>query len=150
MVDAYTYNDVAIVETAVTGTEVAIGVIDSGDGPVALPAVEIEPLSGVYSFEARYNAGETRFYTPARLDAAVAERAASAAITAHTVLGLGHLSRADFMIDADGIPWFLECNVAPGLTETSLLPQALEAAGHDLGWIYSSLVAAARHQADQE
>jgi D-alanine-D-alanine ligase len=143
MVDAYTYCDVAIVETAIAGTEVAIGVIDSGDGPVALPAVEIEPRSGVYSFEARYNAGETRFYTPARLDAAVAERAASAALTAHSRLGLGHLSRADFMIDADGTPWFLECNVAPGLTETSLLPQALEAAGHDLGWIYSSLVAAA-------
>ena len=150
MVDAYTYGDVALVETAITGTEVAIGIIDSGDGPVALPAVEIEPLSGVYSFEARYNAGETRFYTPARLEAAVAERVAFAAIAAHAVLGLGHLSRADFMIDADGIPWFLECNVAPGLTETSLLPQALEAAGHDLGWMYSSLVAAAHRGSGQE
>ncbi|GAA3729479.1 D-alanine--D-alanine ligase [Leifsonia bigeumensis] len=144
MVDAYTYCDVAIVEAAITGVEVAIGVIDTGDGPVALPAVEIEPVSGVYSFEARYNAGETRFYTPARLDAVVAERAASAAITAHTALGLGNLSRVDFMVDADGVPWFLECNVVPGLTETSLLPQALEAAGHDLGWIYSALVEAAR------
>lgn len=144
MVDAYTYCDVAIVETAVIGTEVAIGVIDTGDGPVALPAVEIEPVSGVYSFEARYNAGETRFYTPARLDAATTERAAAAAITAHTALGLGHLSRVDFIVDADGIPWFLECNVVPGLTETSLVPQALEAAGHDLGWIYSALVNTAR------
>jgi D-alanine-D-alanine ligase len=144
MVDAYTYCDVAIVETAITGTEVAIGVIDTGDGPVALPAVEIEPVSGVYSFEARYNAGETRFYAPARLDAGVAERAAAAAITAHTSLGLGHLSRVDFIVDAQGVPWFLECNVAPGLTETSLVPQALEAAGHDLGWIYSALVDAAR------
>ena len=122
----------------------AIGVIDTGGGPVALPAVEIEPLSGVYSFEARYNAGETRFYAPARLDREVSERAAAAAITAHTALGLGHLSRVDFIVDADGIPWFLECNVAPGLTETSLVPQALEAAGHDLGWIYSALVDAAR------
>ena len=144
MVDAYTYADTAIVESAIDGTEVAIGVIDTGDGPVALPAVEIEPLSGVYSFEARYNAGETRFYAPARLDRAVADRAAAAAITAHTALGLGHLSRVDFIVDADGIPWFLECNVAPGLTETSLVPQALEAAGHDLGWIYSALVDAAR------
>ncbi len=144
MVDAYTYCDVAIVETAIAGNEVAIGVIDTGDGPVALPAVEIEPVAGVYGFEARYNAGETRFYTPARLDAAVAERAAAAALTAHTALGLGHLSRVDFIVDASGIPWFLECNVAPGLTETSLVPQALEAAGHDLGWIYSALVAAAR------
>lgn len=144
MVDAYTYCDVAIVEAAVSGVEVAIGVIDSGDGPVALPAVEIEPVSGVYSFEARYNAGETRFYAPARLDSAVAARVAAAAITAHTALGLGHLSRVDFIIDSGGTPWFLECNVAPGLTETSLVPQGLEAAGHDLGWIYSALVDAAR------
>ena len=149
MVHAYTYCDVSIVEAAITGTEVAIGVIDTGDGPVALPAVEIEPISGVYSFEARYNAGETRFYTPARLDAVTAERASSAAITAHRALGLGHPSRVDFIVDADGTPWFLECNVIPGLTETSLLPQALEAAGHDLGWIYSALVAAARDGAQR-
>ena len=67
MVDAYTYGDVALVEQRITGTEIAVGIIDTGDGPVALPAVEIEPLSGVYSFEARYNAGETRFYVPARI-----------------------------------------------------------------------------------
>jgi D-alanine-D-alanine ligase len=144
MVDAYSYHDVAIVERAVAGVEIAVGVIDTGDGPVALPAVEIEPLSGPYGFEARYNAGLTRFYAPARLAAAVAEHAASAAITAHTALGLGHLSRVDLIVDAEGVPWFLECNVAPGLTETSLVPQALEAAGHDLGWIYSALVDAAR------
>jgi D-alanine-D-alanine ligase len=147
LVDAYTYCDVALVEVAVSGTEVAIGVIDTGDGPVALPSVEIVPVSGVYSFEARYNAGETRFYTPARLDAPAAERAASAAITAHTALGLGYLSRVDFIVDAEGTPWFLECNVTPGLTETSLLPQALEAAGHDLGWIYSAILDAARRPA---
>ena len=79
MVDAYTYSDVAIIEQRIAGTEIAIGIIDTGEGPVALPAVEIEPLSGVYSFEARYNAGETRFYTPARISDDVAARAASAA-----------------------------------------------------------------------
>jgi D-alanine-D-alanine ligase len=143
MVEAYTYWDVALVEQQITGTEIAVGVIDTGDGPVALPAVEIEPLSGVYSFEARYNAGETRFYTPARLSAEVTARAAETAVAAHVALGMRHLSRVDLIVDGAGTPWFLEANVLPGLTETSLLPQALEAAGHDLGWVYTRLAEAA-------
>ena len=143
MVDAYTYWDVALIEQRIMGTEIAIGVIDTGDGPVALPAVEIEPLSGVYSFEARYNAGETRFYVPARLDAAVSVRAAEVAVQAHQALGMRHLSRVDLIVDRAGTPWFLEANVLPGLTETSILPQALEAAGHDLGWVYAALAEAA-------
>jgi D-alanine-D-alanine ligase len=143
MVDAYTYNDVAIIEQRITGTEIAVGIIDTGEGPVAIPAVEIEPLSGVYSFEARYNAGETRFYTPARVSDEVAARAAETALTAHRALGLRHISRVDIIVDGAGTPWFLEANVLPGLTETSLVPQALEAAGHDLGWVYSKLAEAA-------
>lgn len=143
MVDAYTYGDVALVEQRITGTEIAVGIIDTGDGPVALPAVEIEPLSGVYSFEARYNAGETRFYVPARIPPEWADAAAHAALTAHRALGLRHLSRVDLIVDGAGTPWFLEANVLPGLTETSLLPQALEAAGHDLGWVYQALAEAA-------
>jgi D-alanine-D-alanine ligase len=139
MVDAYTYWDVALIEQRITGTEISVGVIDSGDGPVALPAVEIVPLSGVYSFEARYNPGETRFFVPARIDDTVAEKAAEAALAAHRTLGLRHLSRVDLIVDGAGTPWFLEANVMPGLTETSVFPQALEAAGHDLGWVYSAL-----------
>jgi D-alanine-D-alanine ligase len=143
MVDAYTYCDVALIEEKIVGTEIAVGVIDTGDGPVALPAVEIVPLSGVYSFEARYNAGETRFYTPARISEEATAAAAAAATAVHVALGLRHLSRVDLIVDAAGTPWFLEANVLPGLTETSLLPQALEAAGHDLGWVYAALAEAA-------
>ncbi len=139
MVDAYTYWDVALIEQRIVGTEIAIGIIDTGDGPVALPAVEIEPLSGVYSFEARYNAGETRFYVPARISDEIAARAAQVALDAHRALGMRHLSRIDLIVDRAGTPWFLEANVLPGLTETSVLPQALEAAGHDLGWVYAAL-----------
>jgi D-alanine-D-alanine ligase len=143
MVDAYTYCDSVLIEQQVVGTEITVGIIDTGDGPVGLPAVEIEPVSGVYSFEARYNAGETRFYSPARVSDEIAERAARTAITAHSALGLRHLSRIDLIVDGDGVPQFLEANVLPGLTETSLLPLALEAAGHDLGWVYKALAEAA-------
>lgn len=143
MVDAYTYWDVALIEQRITGTEIAISVLDTGDGPIALPAVEIEPRGGIYSYEARYTAGETRFYTPARIDRPVAARAADVALEAHRTLGLRHLSRIDLIIDGAGTPWFLEANVMPGLTETSVYPMALEAAGYDAGLVYEALAKAA-------
>lgn len=147
MVNAYTYSDVALIEQKITGTEIAVSIIDTGDGPVALPAIEIEPISGVYTFEARYTAGETRFYTPARINEDVAARAADVAIRAHTSLGLRHISRIDLIVDAAGTPWFLEASTLPGLTETSLFPLALEAAGHDVGWVYSALAETAMRDA---
>ena len=143
MVHAYTYCDAAIVEQKITGTEIAVGIIDTGDGPVALPAVEIEPVSGIYGYEARYNAGETNFYVPARISDDAAVRAAADALGAHRALGLRHISRIDMIIDGAGTPWFLEASTMPGLTETSLFPLALEAAGHDVGWVYSALAESA-------
>jgi D-alanine-D-alanine ligase len=139
LVNAYTYNDVALIERRVTGIEVAVTVLDTGAGPTALPAVEIVPRDGVYSFEARYNAGETSFFTPARLTDAATSSVADVAITAHEALGLRHLSRVDLIVDPDGTPWFLEANVLPGLTETSLVPMAIEAAGFDVGAVYAGL-----------
>lgn len=143
MVECFSYCGTALVERAVTGTEVAVGVLDTGDGPVALPAVEIV-TDGPYDFDARYHPGRTEYFVPARVAAATLEAAAAVAVTAHTALGLRHLSRTDLVVDHDGVPWFLEVNVAPGMTETSLLPQAIEAAGLDLGGVYRALVDAAR------
>src|SRR6201990_663394 len=98
-----------------------------------LPAAEIVPGEGEYDYAARYTAGKTEFYVPARLPEAVADEVARIAIAAHTLLGLRDLSRTDLIVDADGTPWFLEVNVAPGMTETSTLPLALEASGHPFG-----------------
>ncbi|UFS58361.1 D-alanine--D-alanine ligase family protein [Subtercola endophyticus] len=143
VVDAYTYGETALIERKVLGTEISVGVLDTGEGPTALPAVEIVPRSGVYSYEARYNAGETQFYTPARLDDRAAAAAAEAALGIHAALGLRHISRVDLIVDAEGTPWFLEVNVLPGLTETSLVPQGIVAAGLDLGAVYEALGEAA-------
>lgn len=143
MVDAFTYADVALVENQILGTELAVAVVDSGEGAVALPAVEIVPVNGVYSFEARYNAGETTFYTPARIEADVAARVSETAVAIHELLGLKHLSRIDVIVDDAGTVWFLEANVLPGLTETSLVPQAIEASGQALGEAYEALARAA-------
>ena len=140
MVGAFAYGEVALIESFVTGMEVAIGVIDTGAGPRALPAVEIVPDGGFYDYAARYTAGTTEFYVPARLAGDVAARAADAAVAVHTRLKLRDWSRIDFIIDAAGTPWFLEANVAPGMTETSLVPQALTAAGEDIGSMMVSLV----------
>lgn len=143
VVGAFSYGDVAIVAEFIEGTEVAVSVIDLGDGPVALPAVEIRPSSGVYDYTARYTAGATRFLAPAPMDADVAAACAQMALSAHRALGLRDLSRTD-MIVRDGVPYFLEVNVAPGMTETSLLPLAIEASSARFADVCASLVGVAR------
>lgn len=140
MVSAFAYGTVALVERFVSGVEVAVGVLDLGDGPVALPVVQIAPDGGVYDYTARYTAGTTEFVVPAELDDHVLTRCAELAVTAHRTLGLAHWSRADLVVDAAGVPWFLEVNVAPGMTETSTYPLALEAAGLSLGSVAANLV----------
>lgn len=143
MVDAYAYGDTAIIEQAVRGLEVAVSVVDTGSGPEVLPAVEIVPREGAYDYDARYVPGRVEYFTPARLDDVATSRVAAAALAVHEALGLRHLSRTDFIIDADGVPQFIDINTAPGMTETSLLPQAATAAGYELGELYSKIVRAA-------
>ena len=87
----------------------------------------------------RPHQGETRFVTPADLSDAEAARCAELALAAHEALGLRDLSRTDLIV-RDGEPVFIEVNVAPGMTETSLFPQAAAAGGHDLGVMYRGLV----------
>lgn len=144
LVAAFAYGQMAVIEEFVTGTEVAVTVLDMGDGPRALPPVEIRPASGVYDYESRYTAGATRFVTPAELPADQLDAARELAVAAHLALGLRHLSRIDIIVDAAGVPHFLEGNVAPGMTETSLAPLAFEAARLDLGEVVAGLVELAR------
>lgn len=144
LVAAYAYGTVAVVEEYIEGTEIAVTVLDLGDGPEALPAVEIRPESGVYDYEARYTAGATRFVTPAELSDDALAAAGELAVAVHKALGLRHLSRVDMIVNPDGRPVFFEGNVAPGMTETSLAPLAFEAAGLELGAVFGQLVEAAR------
>ena len=143
MVHAFSYGDTALVEHFVVGTEVAVPVVEADEGPQTLPAVGISPDGGVYDYTARYTAGSTRFDVPADLSAEVTRACAEVALTAHRTLGLRDLSRSDLIVDEHGDVWFLEVNVAPGLTETSTVPLAVEAAGEDLGTVVARLVARA-------
>jgi D-alanine-D-alanine ligase len=140
MVGCYSYDSVALLERHVSGTELAVSVIDDGAGPVALPAVEIAALSGAFDYAARYTAGMTEYHVPARLDAPTALAAAEAAITAHRTLGLRDLSRTDLIVTPEGGIEYLETNVSPGMTATSLLPMAAAAADLDLGALCRDLL----------
>lgn len=146
LVDAFGYGDRVMLQRGVSGTELAVTVIDIGGKVTALPPVEIVPVSGVYDFDARYTAGATEFFVPSRLDAAVIEQVCAYAVAVHESLGLRDISRTDLIVDPDGVIWFLEVNIAPGMTETSLVPQAIEAAGLSVGGVFAELVgqAAAR------
>ena len=118
-------------------------VVDLGEGPEALPAVEIAPESGVFDYTARYTPGLTEYHAPARLPDDVAARAAAVAVRVHEVLGLADLSRTDAIVSPDGEVHFLEVNVSPGLTQTSMFPMAVEAAGSSLGDVLGRLLARA-------
>jgi D-alanine-D-alanine ligase len=140
MVACFAYDSTALVEQYVTGIDVAVSIVDTGEGPRALPAVEIVPRNGLYDYAARYTAGLTTWHVPARLDASVAAHLASVAVAAHEALGLRDLSRVDLIVDETGEAHVLEVNVSPGMTETSLMPMAVQAAGLDLGELLATFV----------
>jgi D-alanine-D-alanine ligase len=133
IVSCFAYGDTALIERLIEGTEIAVSVVDLGDGPRPLPAIEIVPGAGQYDYAARYTAGQTEFYAPARLPGAASDAAAKAATCAHSALGLRDISRTDMIVSETGEVYFLEVNVSPGMTETSTLPMALDAAGHQFG-----------------
>ncbi|MFC4565790.1 D-alanine--D-alanine ligase [Nocardiopsis mangrovi] len=143
LVGCFAYGDAALIEERVRGTEITVGVLDLGDGPFALPPVEIVPDGGVYDYAARYTAGRTEFFSPARLPADIVDAATSAALTAHEVLGLRDFSRADLIVDGQGDVRFLEVQVAPGMTETSTFPLGVDAADLDFAVVCRELA----HQA---
>lgn len=144
MVHCFAYGDNAMIERAVTGVEVAVSVVGTDDDARALPPVEIDS-EGPYDYDARYNPGRVQYFTPARLDATGLDRVASTALEVHRVLRLRDLSRIDMIVDDQGEPHVLDVNIAPGMTETSLLPQAAAADSSDIGVIYEDIVRSALH-----
>ena len=128
LVAAFSYSTKVLLERHVPGHDLAVSVLDG----TALPVVEAVPVdpADFYDFSARYTIGRTRFVCPATLPDDVTERAQELALRTHEVLGLRGFSRVDLMRDrGTGELWVLEANAVPGLTATSLLPQAADAAG---------------------
>ena len=131
LVAALSYGTRVLLERYVEGRELAVSLLAGADGApaVALPIVEAVPQGPeFYDFAARYDIGRTEFVCPAALDAAVAARVHEIALAAWKLMGCRGFARVDMILGADG-PMVLEVNPIPGLTETSLFPQAADAAG---------------------
>jgi D-alanine-D-alanine ligase len=116
-------------EAYVKGTELTVGVIGVGERTRALPVLELVSHNDFYDYEAKYTKGLTDLIAPARISAEATARAQAIALAAHQALGCHGVSRVDLMLDAAGELWVTELNSMPGMTETSDLPHAAEAAG---------------------
>jgi D-alanine-D-alanine ligase len=124
LVSAFSYDNRVLLERFVEGRELAVSVL----GDEALPVVEAIPGDDRYDFEARYEIGRTEFTCPAALGDDETAAVTEAALAAYEALGCAGFSRVDLILTEEG-PQVLEVNAIPGLTDTSLLPQAAEAAG---------------------
>jgi D-alanine-D-alanine ligase len=140
LVGAFAYDRTVLVERYVKGRDLAVSILDGHDGgadgehaqrPVALPVVEAVPREeGFYDYESRYEIGMTTFVCPAELAPDTTKRAQQLALEVYELLGCRGFGRIDLLLDEPSEElWVLEANVVPGLTETSLLPQAADAAG---------------------
>lgn len=114
-----------LVEEYVSGTEITVGLL----GERILPVVEILPQHAFYDYHSKYAPGGSRHILPARLAPAVYCRSQELAVAAFHALGCRHVGRVDLMVDRRGRPTLLEVNTLPGLTATSLLPEAARAVG---------------------
>ncbi|MEA2333981.1 MAG: D-alanine-D-alanine ligase [Solirubrobacteraceae bacterium] len=131
LVGAFSYDRKVLIERYVKGRDLAVSVLDGPSGPLALPVVEAVPREeDFYDYESRYEIGMTTFVCPAELPDDTTARAQELALDVYRLLGCRGVARVDLMLDdASSELWVLEANVIPGMTETSLLPQAADAAG---------------------
>jgi D-alanine-D-alanine ligase len=131
LIAAFSYDSKVLLERHVHGRDLAVSILERDGEPVALPVVEAVPREeDFYDFEARYEIGRTLFVCPADLPDGVTARAQELALDAYRALGCYAFARVDIMLEeSTGELELLEANVIPGLTETSLLPQAADAAG---------------------
>jgi D-alanine-D-alanine ligase len=141
LVAAFSYDAKVLLERFVDGRELAVSVLDGQ----ALPVVEAIPRDeDFYDFEARYEIGRTDFVCPAELGDELTALVHRTALGAYELLDCAGFARVDLILDAGGVPQLLEINTVPGLTETSLLPQAAEAAGISFDELVGRLVDLAR------
>jgi D-alanine-D-alanine ligase len=136
IVGALSYDRKVVLERYVKGRDLAVSMLDGENGsppardPIALPVIEAIPReTEFYNYESRYEIGMTTFVCPAELPDGVTERAQELALETYRLLGCHGVARVDLMLEEEtGELTVLETNVVPGLTETSLLPLAADAA----------------------
>jgi D-alanine-D-alanine ligase len=146
---AFSYDRKVLLERYVRGRDLAVSVLESEASTQALPVVEATPREeDFYDFEARYQIGRTTFVCPAELPEGVALQAQELALAVYELLGCRGFARVDLMLEHDSERlWVLETNAIPGFTETSLLPQAADAAGIGFDELVSRILASAGQHA---
>jgi D-alanine-D-alanine ligase len=141
LIAAFSYDDKVLLERYVDGRELAVGLLEHDGDVQALPVVEAIPKeSHVFDFEARYEIGKTDYVCPADLPDDVTQAAQELAVATYRLLGCYGFARVDMILSKDGGLQVLEGQAIPGLTETSLLPQAAEAAGLSFEQLVERLV----------
>ncbi len=148
MVGAFSYDHTILLERFVKGRDLAVSVLDSAEAgapPQALPVVEAVPREeDFYDYESRYEIGMTTFVCPAELAPQTTARAQQLALEVYQLLGCQGLARVDLLLEEGSEElWVLECNVVPGMTATSLLPQAADAAGIGFDELVARILAGA-------
>lgn len=123
--EAFKIDSRVLVEELIVGPEVTAGILNGE----ALPIIEVVPKSGFYDFQSKYTPGATDYLIPARLDPILIQEIQETAVEIYQELGCEGCARADFMIDSEQRPYFLEINTIPGMTETSLIPKAAAHSG---------------------
>ena len=158
MVGAFSYDHKILIERYAKGRDLAVSVLEGARSragshergePFALPVVEAVPREeDFYDYESRYEIGMTTFVCPAELEERTTARAQELALEVYRLLGCHGFARVDLMLEADtGELWVLETNVVPGMTETSLLPQAADAAGIGFDELIARVLASASSRA---
>ena len=128
---AFSYGDIVLAQKYISGTEVTCAILDEGveKEPVALPPTQIIPKgSAFFDYRAKYTPGATEEITPPRLAQDIIKKIQENALKAHKILGCSGMSRTDMIVSGENI-LILETNTIPGMTETSLYPQAAAAVG---------------------
>lgn len=141
----FTVDSHAFVETFVSGEEFTVAVLGNND-PFALPVIKIVPSHEFYDFESKYAQGGSQHICPAPLSEEDTKRAMDLAVAAHKTLECRGVSRSDLIQDANGDFWVLETNTIPGMTATSLLPDAARAAGISFSELCIKLISYALEQ----
>lgn len=140
LVDLQRYDAQVLIERKIEGEEITVAVLEGR----ALPVVAIRPKEGFFDFDAKYTKGLTDYLVPAPISAGAAAHAQRDAVLAYQTLALRGVARADFILDADDVPWFLEINTIPGMTATSLSPMAAQAVGMGFEDLVEALLDGAR------
>ena len=120
--EAVKYNDDVLIEEFIDGVFVTVGVLEKDGANFATEILEIRPKNEWYDFEAKYTAGMSEFILPANLSEELTQKTKEIAVKSHETAGCRGVSRVDFMISKDGIPYVIEINTSPGMTDTSDLP----------------------------